>query len=364
MKIRNYNIDLLRIFATFMIIILHILGQGGILDASTQLNLKYGIVWFLELVCVGAVNIYALISGYVLCENEVKYHKIVVLWIEVFFYSFFILIFFYFFRNKFNIDITFKLIVGNLFPLSNNLYWYFTSYFGMFLFIPLLNFIINNFPKKKLHICIFMGIVIYSFFPVVWVNDIFLFNNGYSVIWLAFLYVIGGYIKKYYFTSKLSKKKWLLIYFFSIFFAWFCIILLKILSFKIPILADFNFIFLGYNMLTTFIASISLFIFIININIKNTKIIKLITIFSPVTFGVYLIHTNPMIFNYILKNSFIEYVNYNFVLLILFIIITAIVIYLICTIIELFRIKLFNILNIDKKTKIIINKFGKKFGIL
>lgn len=42
---RNYGIDLLRLIAMFMVVILHVLGQGGVISATT--GLKHHIAWLL-----------------------------------------------------------------------------------------------------------------------------------------------------------------------------------------------------------------------------------------------------------------------------------------------------------------------------
>ena len=62
---RNYGVDFLRIIATFMVLTLHILGQGGLLVTLTSGTVRYHVFWFLEVVCYCAVNCYGLISGYV-----------------------------------------------------------------------------------------------------------------------------------------------------------------------------------------------------------------------------------------------------------------------------------------------------------
>ena len=62
---RNYGIDLLRIISMVMIQILHILGNGGILNASIGAPVRNNVAWFLEIASYCAVNCYALISGYV-----------------------------------------------------------------------------------------------------------------------------------------------------------------------------------------------------------------------------------------------------------------------------------------------------------
>lgn len=40
MEERNYGIDLLRIVSMMMVVLLHVLGQGGILDGSDPLTVK------------------------------------------------------------------------------------------------------------------------------------------------------------------------------------------------------------------------------------------------------------------------------------------------------------------------------------
>ena len=51
---RNYGIDLLRLVAMFMVVILHVLGQGGVLSATT--GDKHHIAWFLETAAYCAVD--------------------------------------------------------------------------------------------------------------------------------------------------------------------------------------------------------------------------------------------------------------------------------------------------------------------
>jgi surface polysaccharide O-acyltransferase-like enzyme len=70
-----------------MICILHILLQGGILNNATIFSTNYEIAWLLELMCISAVNCYALISGYIMYNIKVKYKRIVNLWFQVIFYS-------------------------------------------------------------------------------------------------------------------------------------------------------------------------------------------------------------------------------------------------------------------------------------
>lgn len=65
MKTRNYGIDFLRMISMIMIVMLHTLGHGGILRSVSFLSVHYQIAWLLEVIAFGAVNTYAMISGFV-----------------------------------------------------------------------------------------------------------------------------------------------------------------------------------------------------------------------------------------------------------------------------------------------------------
>lgn len=84
---RNVGIDGLRIIAMFMVVILHTLGQGGVLSASTTLSTQYETAWFLEIVAYCAVNCYAIISGYVGVTAKYRCSNMAVLWLRVVFYT-------------------------------------------------------------------------------------------------------------------------------------------------------------------------------------------------------------------------------------------------------------------------------------
>ncbi len=46
-KERNYGIDLLRIISMFYILLLHCLGQGGLLEGTSVNSVQYNLVWFI-----------------------------------------------------------------------------------------------------------------------------------------------------------------------------------------------------------------------------------------------------------------------------------------------------------------------------
>ena len=87
-KKRNYGIDLLRMLSMFMIVNLHVLGQGGAMVRIVGDEAGYYAAWFLETCAYCAVDCYGLISGYVGVNGSSGPPRLLELWLQVFFYSF------------------------------------------------------------------------------------------------------------------------------------------------------------------------------------------------------------------------------------------------------------------------------------
>ena len=80
---RNMGIDLLRIVSMFLVVFLHVLGRGGVLESAPILSVNYEIAWFIEIAAYCAVNCYALISGYVGIRGHYRYSNLLLLWLRV-----------------------------------------------------------------------------------------------------------------------------------------------------------------------------------------------------------------------------------------------------------------------------------------
>ena len=82
---REIGIDALRILSMFMVVILHVLGRGGVLSASS--GRRFWVVWLMEVAAYCAVDLFALISGYVMARRQIKPQRLLQLWCQVVFYS-------------------------------------------------------------------------------------------------------------------------------------------------------------------------------------------------------------------------------------------------------------------------------------
>lgn len=177
MKSRNYGIDFLRIISMFMVVILHILGQGGILKASEFMSANYIAGWLFEIASYCAVNIFALISGYVMCHSKPRISKLSELWLQVAFYSVSLAVLFMYLKPETYNSAT---LLNAFFPVTKKQYWYISAYFGMYLLTPLLNAVIINVSKKTFTLSLFSCFFVLSVLPTVLKNDAYGFKGGYA----------------------------------------------------------------------------------------------------------------------------------------------------------------------------------------
>ncbi|MCQ2514356.1 MAG: acyltransferase family protein [Ruminococcus sp.] len=204
---RNMGIELLRIVAMFMIVVHHLLFHGGILDNVCPNTANYYIANILEVICLVCVNLFCLISGYVCLYTKHRYSRIINLWIEVFICSTAIALGIKLFTNY---SLSFASLIFSFFPIISNSYWYFTCYFCLFFFMPLLNRAILSTGKNELKLILFIGFITLSFFDFISKINGTLdlgIENGFSLIWFIYLYLCGGYIRKY--ALDFSTKKYI-----------------------------------------------------------------------------------------------------------------------------------------------------------
>ena len=128
-KVRNSNIELLRIVSMLMIVILHFLMHGQILKWSAFGSKEYAIYWMIEAFVFVSVNAFVLISGYFLCLSKFKVSRLMKIWFQVLFYSIICTICCMAIGGV-SIKSLFKAIV----PLTAKQYWFATTYVLMILF--------------------------------------------------------------------------------------------------------------------------------------------------------------------------------------------------------------------------------------
>lgn len=330
---RNLSLDLLRIIAMLMVIILHLLGKGSALNSNiVMIN---NISWLLESFCIVAVNIFVLISGYFLYDSKFSWKKVINLWSSVLFYSIIFLILFLFIGQ----DVSKHEILFSILPIiTKQNYWFVTCYILMYIFSPFLNFCISKINKIQhfgLSLILFVVFVVLGL--ILPPESLLDSTGGYGIVWFVILYIYATYLRKY--NTKKGKNNIIYIFMYIIFCV--CNFLLYLFFKKYNILYCDRLYW--YNSILVLFSSISIFLFFKNININSKIINRLIYFISPLTFGVYLIHENIFVRKVLYNNFFhvAKYGDYGLLIFLLIVLLEAILIFIVCILIEYLRKKLF-----------------------
>lgn len=332
---RNIGLDLLRILSMFMVLILHLLGKGGMLEKESNSQIYYLIYNFMEILCIVAVNCYVLISGYFLIKSEFKWKKVISLWKETLFYS--LLVFGITTIIKKEFDVT--LFIKSCLPIITKEYWFINIYLLMYILSPFINKVIFSLKKEELRKLIIILMIVFSIWNSILPKE-YVFDNtsGYGIIWFICLYIISAYIRLYeeMKENRFNSLKCIITYICSAIIIMLLMILFNNISFNV-LKENIRTRLLAYNNILVFIESIALFMFFKNLTVKNKKIIEIIKFVSPLTLAVYLIHeqygARKMLYFDILHMS--NCYNNNFSMF--FILGYAVTIFIICIIIEYIR---------------------------
>lgn len=357
---RNYGIDVMKVCAMFMVVILHVLGQGGILSGSKMMSINYEVAWFMEIASYCAVNCFAMATGYLMIDKEFQYRRIIPLWLQVVFYTT-IITSVLMICNYEAIGLT--SVVKAIMPVTFKQYWYFTAYVGAFIFMPIINCAFTSIGQKVVlkSIMIICGVTTILSIAN---GDVFNLSNGYSALWLIIMYIVGGYIKKYGRTmEKHNKHRYLVGYCVCIIVTWVSRFLISYLTINIFGEARYQGLLISYTSPTILLSGICLFLYCQQLEITNSSIKKMVSLFSKLTFGIYIIHVNPYIFGFG-AGKFAFLCEMNVLLLICGVLVSASCIFVLCGAIEYCRLKLFDVLNVNENIELGVSCFMRKIGLL
>lgn len=284
LKERNVGVDIAKIVAMFFVVAIHSCSRFT-LD-GTNLTLVW-IAGFFKSIMLSCIDLFALATGYLCLTSSCKYSRVVNLWFSTVFWGFVMLIIC---ESILGFDVPGEYYVNAVFPILRKQYWFFTAYFMLFFFVPLINKAIMNIGRKDFDrllfaMLIFMGV--YSWAG----NDIFNLNHGYSFVWLLSMYLVGGYIRKYN-PIKLNPAKCFLIALVLAFLSSVRLLLSAIVGYRIP--GD-RFELMSY--VSPFTIGIAFFIFAgcLRLKVCSWRGTNIINKISATTFGIYLIHEQPFV---------------------------------------------------------------------
>lgn len=203
---RNSNLELLRIVCMVFIVLHHFLlysafpkyGADVVNGSAFSLGLAQLLNGFL---CV-AVNCFVLISGYFSIKFRVK--KLLGLYLMCAFYGLAGYLFHLWFGGY---HLGRSILNHTLFVFSHNRWWFINCYLVLFFMAPFLNKAISSLSKKSYLSCLLLFTVLNVYFGFFWGQDHF--NQfGYSAAQFVYLYLIGGYVKRFAGVAFIRRNRW------------------------------------------------------------------------------------------------------------------------------------------------------------
>lgn len=324
-----------------MVCMLHVCYQSGMrfLDYDTEYTGRViSNAWMV--LCIIAVNLYALLSGYLCINRRWNIQRYVELWITVCFYSIILFIPGILIGEQM-LGIRRTLLLIN--PCTS-CYWYFNAYTGLFVIIPFLNRGLNSLSQRDYRNLIFLLLLFYSLLGC-W-QPAQMAQNGYTAIWLIILYVVGGYVKQH----RPAVPVWLLTGF-------------AISGMAVNFALDFivgpraGNLLCGYASIFTTMASLAVFLLSIKINIRANWVITTFKWAAPTAFGVYLIHCHPFIWKQLenILTPLARQLEYSW----WFIPVAGLLLYAVCTLMDWIRIQLFILLKVKKAALVLTNSLPR-----
>lgn len=160
---RESNFELLRIVSMIFIILHHLMVHSNY-NLGLDINVQKFILSIFR--CGGKLGVvlYVMITGYYMINKKgIKIKKLVGLELQVLFYS---IILFIIFKVFGNLNITSEMVSKLFFPNISKTYWFFSSYFILYLCIPYLNKLIINISKRDFQKLLLIGFVFFDFYTI------------------------------------------------------------------------------------------------------------------------------------------------------------------------------------------------------
>ncbi len=353
---RQGNFELLRIIAMIMIVTLHYLGKGKLLNLDNG-SITYFVAWFCEALSYVAVNVYVLISGYFTKSTKFKFNKILDLWIQTIIISGTA----YIIALKTGISEEFKSpdFFKSFMPITRNSYWFITTYFVFCAIAPFLVNIVNTINQKQHKTVCATLVFITSVLPtILYEADWLKISKGYHIIWFVTLFFVASYIRKYD-TFKKNPFFYFVLYLLSCTIGYVIKFVLCYLTLSLNNTDKSDKFFANYNMFFVFLASVFLFLAFKNIKINSNILNKIILFFSSATLYVYLIHEAPSTRSFLWEKIVNPMGHLGFPDIIINYIVGIFGVYFVCSVLGYIIKTVYSLLQLPKLTLLISNVLSK-----
>lgn len=290
-KPRMANIEILRILAMMMVVSLHFLAKGDLLEPlANSMSAKGYVAWLLESFSIMAVDVYVLISGYFLVETGFRLKRLVNLVGQALFYTCLVPVVLIITGILPVSGLTLYDILLYIFPTNMLHYWFLSAYVLMFLFTPVLNAAVHAMKKEQLQWAIIILLVMESISKTLIPVRLELDNLGYDAFWFMVVYLIAAYIRLYGIPYFSNGKKSALTYVGICLLTFVWTMGIRFVFLKTGQFQNFIESAYGYNHLFTITGAVALFYTFYQLQVKSEKLSKIVCKAAPYTFGVYLLH--------------------------------------------------------------------------
>lgn len=292
-KPKMANMELLRCIAMMMVVVLHYLGKSSLLADLTKENMgSVGVAaWLLESLCIVAVNLYMLISGYFLCEASFKLSRLLKLLLQVFTYSVVIGLVAAVFGLVPAEELTTYYFVQILFPVSMGHYWFLTAYVFLYLLLPFLTMAVKRMTKEQMKLA--LGLLLFAFCVLKSILPVRLDMDemGYDCLWYICVFMVAAYIRKFGVPFLQKKGRGITLYLLNVVLIFVGTFALRFIYLKTGSLGLLLSVCMEYNHVLVLLASVGLFAAFLRVRVSD-KISGVICEAAPYTLGVYLMHEN------------------------------------------------------------------------
>lgn len=358
---RQVSIELLRIICLFMIVFSHATQYlyGGSWWEVYQTNLSLNLFVTMILGIWGQVSVatFVVISCYFhIDKQKINSKKIVKLIFQTILLTLFCYIITLILTKNFSIKTLIFVLYNSILSPFNGSYWFITTYLFFYMLFPLMHFLTDKISKESLkHICV---VLIFMVFGIA----LFQKSAGGTLLEFCSLYFIVAYLKKYKEQNmKNNCKKYFILGLTILIIFCFGLKILSVL-FDSPILYNIIFnIFVNWNPILI-MTSISLFYYFkYHIHIKSAVLSKFITNISKTTIGIYILHENGILGKSIIWHKWLklDVVFRKNQFFYIYFIGSVLIVFIICTIIEMIRMKLIDEYFFKKHTKKLDDLCGK-----
>lgn len=332
---RNTGLDLLRLLAICMVIVLHYnyFRMGGLLGAVAPKETNYYLGQTTETFSIIACNLFVLISAYYLsAANRVKVRKVVDIGLMLVFYGLLCLAVAY----AFGLAPTEATGSDLMKSILNR--WFVVTYVILYLIFPFLNRVIRSISRRKHLYLIWLAFIFFSVWPSVY-TKVTVSDKGYGITNFILLYLIAAYIRRY----ADGRKRWgVLIP------AYLGSVALTLLIQLYPSYAEgsfrdfMDFVFMGkamsYNFFLNVVSSVLLFLIFKNLSLRQSRAVSKLQGFS---LSVYVIHENIFLRQWLYRVVFRSTEYYHSPVMLAHLVVTVLGIFVLCAAVETLRRLLF-----------------------